>query len=307
MKELVVISGKGGTGKTSIVASFAALAGKTVIADCDVDAADLHLVLEPKTIRAEEFTGGKVARIIREKCSACGLCKELCRFGAVVSASADAGGNPTTYSIDENICEGCGACAWFCKDEAIRLDDAIDGDWFVSETRHGFLVHARLRPGGENSGKLVTQVRESAKKLAEENGLELVIIDGPPGIGCPVIASLTGARMALIVTEPSLSGLHDADRVIDLTEHFDIPTAVCINKHDINTQVAGEIERKANERGLRILGKLDYDNSVTEAQFNQQSVVEHSEGVAAKQMTGLWRSVAEELGIRVKQVSKKHE
>ena len=221
-KELVVISGKGGTGKTSIVASFAALADACVVADCDVDAADLHLVLEPTVMWRAPFSGGSKASIRTEDCHGCGTCMEVCRFGAVTKDPTDAG----TLHIDPIACEGCGVCAWFCPSRAISFAPAVHGEWFVSETRVGAMVHAALGIAESNSGKLVSVVREQARAIARENRSDLVLIDGSPGIGCPVIASLTGADLALVVTEPTPSGLHDLMRVLELTQQLHVRTLV---------------------------------------------------------------------------------
>ena len=296
MKELVVISGKGGTGKTSIVASFAALAsGKTVMADCDVDAADLYLVLEPRIIRRESFSGGNRASIRTESCAACGKCAEVCRFGAVHFDGPGNGGVEKTCRIDPIACEGCGVCAWFCPAKAIDFGPVTSGEWFVSETRHGPLVHAKLGIAEANSGKLVSTVRTEARALAEQRGLEMVIIDGSPGIGCPVIASITGANLVLIVTEPTLSGQHDMERVADLTRHFEIPAMVCVNKWDLNPQIANEIESLAARRGIQIAGRVCYDCAVTQAQIHRKSVVEYQTNGCAADIRTVWAKVQEVL------------
>jgi len=291
MKELVVISGKGGTGKTSIVASFAALAESKVLADCDVDAADLHLVLDPEVEYTEDFSGGKRASIISEKCNRCGKCYDVCRFDAV-KRSADLDEVVSVdFRIDPISCEGCGVCLRVCPAEAISFEPVINGQWFVSSTRHGTMVHARLGIAEENSGKLVTLVRNQAKKIAEQKNLELIIIDGSPGIGCPVIASITGANLVLVVTEPTLSGRHDLERVSDLTRHFGIRTLVCINKWDLNPQIASEIEAQAQKIGIQTAGRVRYDNSITEAQIKKLSAVEYSKNGAAEDIKSLWAEV----------------
>ncbi len=291
----MVISGKGGTGKTSVVASFAALAKNKVLADCDVDAADLHLVLSPKILRREEFSGGKTASIVANKCVGCGKCASLCRFDAIRldGPADDVVGK--TYRIDPIACEGCGVCAYFCPVDAVVFSPRINGEWFVSETRHGPMVHAKLGIAEENSGKLVTTIRREAKRIAEENSLDLLIIDGSPGIGCPVIASITGATMVLIVTEPTLSGLHDLDRVADLAECFNIPATVCVNKSDINPEMTVRIREHCLERSIEVLGEIRYDTAVTRAQIEGKSVVEYDNGYASRDIKSLWDSVAHRL------------
>jgi len=295
VKELVVISGKGGTGKTSVVASFAALAKNKVLADCDVDAADLHLVLSPQIVRREEFSGGKSAVVAADKCIGCGKCISVCRFDAI---SFDGPANDVvgkTYRIDPIACEGCGVCAYFCPVDAVNLSPSVNGEWFISETRHGPMVHAKLGIAEENSGKLVTTIRREAKRIAEERGLDMVIIDGSPGIGCPVIASITGASLVLIVTEPTLSGLHDLDRVADLAGHFDIPTAVCVNKSDINPHMTAMIRDRCQQRNIEMLGEIRYDTAVTRAQIEKESVVEYNNGPASGDIRSLWNAVTRRL------------
>jgi len=295
MKELVVISGKGGTGKTSIVASFAALAKNAVLADCDVDAADLHLVLEPTVVRREAFSGGKRARVEAARCSGCGKCRELCRFGAI---SPDGPGNSRlkqTFRVDPIACEGCGVCAWFCPEEAIAFRPAVNGECFVSETRHGPMVHAKLGIAEENSGKLVSTVRQEAGKLAERRGSDLIVIDGSPGIGCPVIASITGADLVLVVTEPTVSGLHDLDRVVDLAGHFGLPALLCVNKWDLNPDMTARIEGHARQRGLVLAGRVRYDRAVTEAQVQRRSVVEYQEEGCSEDIRRVWSATQAEL------------
>ena len=297
-KELVVISGKGGTGKTSIVASFAALAEKVVLADCDVDAADLHLVLEPKIVRRESFSGGKRARIKSGHCTACGKCEELCRFDAIYFDGPGNGKMDKTFRIDPIACEGCGVCAWFCAENAVEFAPAVNGEWYVSDTRHGPMVHAKLGIAEENSGKLVSTVRKEAGAIAQQRGLGLVLIDGSPGIGCPVIASITGADLVLIVTEPTLSGLHDLGRVADVARHFEIPGMVCVNKWDLNPDMASEIERQAKDRGLTVAGRVRYDRAVTEAQIRKQSVVEYQSDGCAEDIRDVWARVENNLSAR---------
>lgn len=294
-REIVVISGKGGTGKTSIVASFAALADKAVLADCDVDAADLHLVLEPEIVKREDFSGGSRARIDQDKCVACGKCFDLCRYEAVRFDGPGNGAVDKTYRVDPISCEGCGVCSWFCPAEAIRFGPVVNGQWYVSDTRLGPMVHAKLGVAEENSGKLVSLVRAEARKLADQRHLDIVIVDGSPGIGCPVIASLTGADLAVVVTEPTLSGLHDLERVAELTNHFGIETLVCINKFDLNTEIAARIEAQSERRNLELAGKLRYDRAVTEAQIRKMSVVEYATDGIADEIRQVWEKVTERL------------
>jgi len=291
LKEIVVISGKGGTGKTSIVASFAALANNAVLADCDVDAADLHLVLGPDIKQTHNFSGGKLASIVTEKCIGCGRCEEVCNFDAALFAGPANDVVAKTYTIDSIACEGCGVCVHFCPVDAVEFKDVVNGQWFVSETRFGPMVHARLGIAQENSGKLVSLIRKQAKQLAADHKRDIIIVDGSPGIGCPVIASIGAADLVLIVTEPSISGQHDLDRVIELTEHFGIPTVVCINKYDINAEIAKGIEKRAAERGVKVAGKVAYDTVVTKAQVAAKTIVEYSDNGLKQQIASLWQSI----------------
>jgi MinD superfamily P-loop ATPase len=284
--ELVVISGKGGTGKTSIVGAFAALAGGAVLADCDVDAADLHLLLQPEVLQREEFRAGHRASIRPAACTQCGLCEDYCRFDAV---RRDGGGD---YEIDPLACEGCGVCAHFCPEKAIDFTETVSGEWFVSRTRYGTLVHARLGVAAENSGKLVTLVRTEARRRAEAAGARLLITDGPPGTGCPVIASITGADQVLVVTEPTLSGEHDLQRVLALARHFDVPASVCINKADVNEEVAARIAAACEAQEVSVAGRVRYDPGVTAAQVAGRSLIETSETLAAAEVRALWETLA---------------
>jgi MinD superfamily P-loop ATPase len=279
VKELVVISGKGGTGKTSVAASFAVLAGRPVIADCDVDAADLHLVLSPEVKERHEFRRGHEAVIRPKDCIRCGLCVTHCRFDAVKVEEKVPG--ETTFSIDPTSCEGCGVCVRFCPVQAIDFPERLCGEWMVSETRCGPMVHARLGVAAENSGKLVSIVRREARRIADGEGHSLVIIDGPPGIGCPVIASVTGASLVLVVTEPTVSGEHDLERALSLAKHFSIPSAVCVNKWDVNPALAERIEDAASRAGARVAGRIRYDRAVTSAQLQELAVVETTSPAAA--------------------------
>jgi MinD superfamily P-loop ATPase len=291
LKELVVISGKGGTGKTSLLASFAALAESAVTVDCDVDAADLHLVLAPTVERITSFTGGMLARIDSERCTACGECAEHCRYGAIRGSAAAGPGAETTYTVDPFACEGCGVCRFVCPAGAILLEEETNGEWYVSSTRCGPMVHAKLKPGGENSGKLVTLVRAAAKHIAEERGADLLLIDGSPGIGCPVIASITGADLVLVVTEPTRSGVHDLERVVELTRHFRIPVVIAVNKADINEEMTAAVRRYAAEERIELIGCIRYDTEVTRAQMEGRSVVEISRGKAAADIRAIWEQL----------------
>jgi MinD superfamily P-loop ATPase len=292
MKQLVVISGKGGTGKTSVVASFAVLAENAVLADCDVDAADLHLVLSPEPLGRQPFSGGKGAAIEPDICTACGHCRELCRFDAITRTDTPDG---PIFRVEDTACEGCGVCARFCPAEAIRFEPVENGEWFISRTRCGPMVHARLGIAQENSGKLVSLVRAEARKVAQQNRCDTIIVDGSPGIGCPVIASISGADLALVVTEPTRSGLHDLQRVTDLTAHFNIPTQVVINKWDLNPDICGAIEQESARRNLPVSGRVRYDRQVTAAQIGHRAVVEMDDAPAAMDLRALWQQVAADL------------
>jgi MinD superfamily P-loop ATPase len=289
MKELVVISGKGGTGKTSLVASFAVLARNQVLADCDVDAADLHLILAPKIQRTEAFRSGHQAVIRQPDCIQCGACLAHCRFKAVKMDGPGAG--KATFTIDPTACEGCGVCVRFCPAKAIDFPERLCGEWYVSETRCGPMVHARLGIAAENSGKLVSLVRREARSLAERERGDLLLVDGPPGLGCPVIASLTGASLALVVTEPTCSGEHDFSRLAQLVNHFKLPAALCVNKADINPEQAGQIETRAREYGWTVLNRIRYDPAVTRAQVQGHAVVEEASSPAAADIRSIWGSL----------------
>jgi len=271
-REVVVISGKGGTGKTSITASLAVLAGSAVIADCDVDAADLHLILSPRVKDRHTFYGVKEASIRQEDCVGCGDCLADCRYDAI-RVEGISEGNPS-FTVDPMSCEGCGVCVRFCPAHAIDFNERVCGEWMVSETRCGPMVHARLGVAAENSGKLVSIVRTEAVQIAQSRNHPLVIVDGPPGIGCPVIASVTGASLALIVTEPTVAGEHDLERVLSLVSHFGIPAAVCVNKWDLNPEMTERIENAAILSMATVVGRVRYDPAVTRAQVQEQAVVE---------------------------------
>jgi len=285
MKEIVVLSGKGGTGKTTIVASFAALAKDKVMVDCDVDAADLHLLLQPVIKDSQEFRSGQTAIIDEAKCNQCGLCQDVCRFGAIKD-----------FKVALVSCEGCGFCFHVCPEGAISMQENLSGSWFISDTRYGPLVHARLGVAQENSGKLVTVVRQNAKLMAERQGLSYILSDGPPGIGCPVISSLSGVNLALIVTEPTLSGMHDLDRIVGVCHHFGVPALVCINKYDLNEENTLQIERDCQERGIEAASRIPFDNVVTEALVKGLPVVEYSQDKVSRQIERLWQTISSSLG-----------
>ncbi|HPQ42624.1 MAG TPA: ATP-binding protein [Syntrophales bacterium] len=293
MKEIVVISGKGGTGKTSMVASFAALADKKVLADCDVDAADLHLVLNPRIECREDFSGGKKAEIIEDKCIACNRCIEECRFDAISYPASEEVGIP---SINPIFCEGCGVCVRVCPVEAASFEPVVNGTWYVSSTNYGPMVHARLGIAEGNSGKLVTQIRREARDIALREGLDYVIIDGSPGIGCPVIASITGSDLVLVVTEPTLSGRHDLQRVAALTKQFRIPTIVCVNKWDLNADITEQIEKEAGTYGVEAAGRIRYDTAITKAQIMKTSVIEYTDTAVSDDVRDVWHNVLRTLG-----------
>ncbi len=284
MRELTVISGKGGTGKTSLVAAMASLAPSVVCADCDVDASDLHLLLTPETDERHDFEGGLSATIDPGLCCACGTCHELCRFGAISEADG-------VYTIDPHLCEGCGVCHDHCPVECITLEREMAGQWFVSGTRVGPMVHARLGIAQENSGKLVSKVRERAREIAEEEGRDLVLIDGSPGIGCPVIASITGADQVLVVSEPTMSGLHDLERVLELAAGFRVPVAVCVNKFDLNLVMTRKITEQAAATGAVCVGEIPFDSSVTAAMIAGKTLTEHGPTPASAAVERVWEKV----------------
>ena len=278
-----MISGKGGTGKTTVAASFAALARNSVLADCDVDAPDLGLVLKPEVRHQEAFIGGRLARIDEARCGQCGRCREVCHFAAVT----------VELKIDEIACEGCGACMLACPNEAIAMEEIPCGQWFQGETPYGPLVFARLGAGQENSGKLVTWVRQQARRLAQERGADLILIDGPPGIGCPVIASLGGTHLAVVVTEPTRSGRHDLERVLGVCRHFGVPAVVAVNKADLNPQVTEEITSYCRANGLEMIGEVPFDPAVVHSVVQTVPLVEYDKGPAAQAVRELWERLQE--------------
>jgi MinD superfamily P-loop ATPase len=272
MKQLTILSGKGGTGKTTITASFAVLAKNVVVADCDVDAPDLHLLLHPQVFKEQPFKAGAATVIDTAKCTKCGLCQKNCRFDAITH----------NFSVDSIACEGCGVCAYICPVGTIRLVDKVSGSVYLSKTKYGFMSHALLNPGESNSGKLVTLVRQNAKLLAEREHAEVIFVDGSPGVGCPVISSVSGVDTALIVTEPTLSGIHDLKRVLQLLNHFNVTPYVCINMYDINIDATEEIESFCKQNHFEVVGAIPFDSKVTHAMVEGKTIIEYapSSGVA---------------------------
>ena len=287
-KELVVISGKGGTGKTSLVACFAALAGETIISDCDVDAADLHLILEPTIKERGSFSGGVIAEIDQDQCTQCGKCYEACRFDAIEKITES---GEDMFTINKTACEGCGVCSLVCHDNAIKVRDAVNGEWYISETRFGPMSHAKLGIAEENSGRLVTLVRSKKDSFVEKVNRGFALIDGSPGTGCPVIASITGADYALIVTEPTVSGIHDMERVLAVVNFFHVKSGIVVNKYDLNKEMTEKIKFIANEHQCDFLGVIPYDTSITEAQMEKLSVVEYKEGLLTESIKEIWNKV----------------
>lgn len=282
MKELTIISGKGGTGKTSLTAAFAGLAENKVMVDADVDAADMDLILTPTVRHETEFKGGHYAAIRPDLCTECGECRQRCQYGAI---SED-------WVIDKIDCEGCGVCVYFCPENAIEFPQRTCGKWYISDTRHGTLVHAKLGIAEENSGLLVSLLRQKAKEIAGAQGLERIIVDGPPGIGCPVIASVTNSNGVLVITEPTLSGIHDMQRVRELAGFLNVPAMLCINKHDLNPAMADKMRHYADSHDMHYVGAIPYDRDMTRAMVEQKTLVEYSNGPAARAVIGIWEAVA---------------
>jgi len=288
MKQLTVLSGKGGTGKTTITACLAVLARNAVIADCDVDAPDLHMLLHPEVLKTQEFKGSKIAVIDKTKCDNCGLCREKCRFEAITEAA----------DVDPVACEGCGVCSAICPENAVTLIERVSGYAYISRTKYGFMAHALLSAGEANSGKLVTLVRRNAGILCKNENGTLIIVDGPPGIGCPVIASVTGVDVSLVVTEPTISGIHDLQRALRLLEHFSVKPLVCINMYDINKDNTEKILSFCEENNTDVAGRIPFNLKVTEAMVNGKTIIEYSPGSdVAKEIKDIWESCKDSLNL----------
>lgn len=287
IREITIISGKGGTGKTTLAAAFATLAfPDAILADCDVDAADLHLILKPEIMERTDFRGSDVAQLDEQICIHCGLCAETCRFGAITDE----------IEILREKCEGCGVCELICPVEAMSLSKRVDGELYSSETRFGPMVHARLRAGGEASGKLVAEVRNKARLLAVHHGKKLILSDGPPGIGCPVISAISGTDLAVVITEPTISGISDLKRVLDTAAHFHVISGVVINKSDVNPERSEEIRIYCEEREIPIFGRIPYDMIATESMVVGESIIEYTEGAFADTIRAIWHTIHEWIG-----------
>ncbi len=266
-KEIVVLSGKGGTGKTTLTGSLSKLLREKIICDADVDAADMFLLLAPRVKKNTPFKGKFVAVIDHDRCVNCSICQQVCRFDAVYVEDGN-------YEIDSYSCDGCTYCKLACPADAITMEQQVVGDWFVSETEYGTMVHAKLKPGAENSGNLVTMVKVQAHNIARERSIPYILVDGPPGIGCPVTSALSGANLAVVVTEPTFSGMHDLERVYDLCRHFEVPVAIVINKYDLNRDNSRKIESLAIEKNIPVIGKIPFDRCVIEAISNNLTPVD---------------------------------
>lgn len=289
IQQLAIVSGKGGTGKTSIAASFAKLANRRIVVDCDVDASNMHIVLPHTIIQEIPFFGEKKAVISQDRCRGCGDCVIYCRFNAIKDF----------YVVEPVLCEGCAVCAMMCPYEAIDMVDNQSGTVVISQSDGQPFLYAKMGIGEGNSGKLVSELREKAKSIAEEENYNLIIIDGPPGIGCPVIASITGTTHVLIVTEPTISGIHDLERIVLLVKHFRIPSSVCINKSDISEENRQLILDICNKNNIPVIGTIPYDEDVIRAQIAGKTVVEYSDGSASQEIKKLWQTVQTMLQARI--------
>ena len=305
MKQLVILSGKGGTGKTSLAAAFAHLAHDgshpvpAVLADADVDAANLELVLRPERLETHDFTGGSLAVIDPQRCNSCGNCEQVCRFDAVYPPVLQGkGSSDAAYHIDPIACEGCAACVYQCPEDAIRMEPQVVGQWYRSQSRFGPLFHANLKPAQENSGKLVTLVKQQARLLAMDSGAAVLIVDGPPGIGCPVISAASGADLALIVVEPTIAGAYDMKRILKTTEHFHLPALVCINKADLFQLGSKQIEAYCWDNEFEIVGKIPFDEAVTQAMITGEPVTAYQPAAPASQaMAAIWERIVADIAL----------
>ncbi len=302
MKQLILLSGKGGTGKTSITAAFAHLSHtsnrvQAVLADADVDASNMELVLAPEVQEQHEFVGGAAAFINADMCIGCGVCAELCRFDAIaMDEQARQQMHTRSYRVDAVACEGCAACFYQCPANAIQMVPQVAGHWFRSQSRYGMLFHAALHPAQENSGKLVTLVKQQARLLALDEGYNMVLVDGPPGIGCPVISAAAGADLALIVTEPTSSGLHDLQRILETTAHFRVPALVCINKADLYPEGAQHLQHYCEQHHIEVVGHIPFDEAMQQAMIQGQPVTAwRPEAPISRAIVALWQRVVARL------------
>jgi MinD superfamily P-loop ATPase len=302
MRELAIVSGKGGTGKTSLMGSFAAIAGKAILVDCDVDAADLHLIVNHKILEEHDFSSSSRASIIEETCLLCGICAEKCRFDSIIHQYKSSG---ECYQVDPLACEGCGLCKQVCPCDAIAFESVISGKWFRSDSEYGPFFHAKLGIAEANSGKLVSTLRQQALGLSKRADLDMIIIDGPPGIGCPVIASITGTSYILIVTEPSLSAIHDMKRIFALAEHFDIKAGMCINKFDINLELSRQIEKFAADNDIPVHGRIPFDPMFIEAQIKGVPYIKVASPERAQIVKNIWDNVNNQICLIENELLKK--
>ncbi len=283
MKQIAVVSGKGGTGKSSLVLAFASLAKNAIIADCDVDASNLHIVLNPTILKTKDFIGSQIAQIDKKKCTNCLDCYLGCKFGAITKG----------IEITETLCEGCGVCQFLCSAKAITMVDKISGYTYISKTRLGLLAHAFLKPGAQSSGKLVNEVRKNAIELSIENNKDIIIIDGPPGIGCPVISTITGINLAIVVTEPTFSAIHDLERVFEVNKHFGVKSVVCINKSDINIQNTSKIKEYCSSNDIIVIGELPYNPIVNSAIVSRKTLIELPDSPLSLKIIEIWGKIME--------------
>src|SRR6056297_228665 len=288
-KQVAIISGKGGTGKTTLAGSLSVLFENHIIADCDVDSSNMHLILKPKINETKQYKAGHKAEIVESKCIGCGKCQQVCRYNAIYKKENG------KYSVDSFACEGCKACVLVCPTKAVDFVLNHPGDYFISETKYGPFVHAELKPGEEMSGGLVAQVRKQALKMAVDERKAFVIIDGAPGIGCPATSSLTGTDYAILVTEPTVSGIHDMERMMEVIKHFKIPFSVVINRYDMNEEKSKEIEEFCNQKNISVLGKIAFDKAVNRANSNEMPVVECEDSKAAEAIRGIFQELTREM------------